>query len=365
MKVESSITGSSTRRYEMTVYAVLWLLVLLLPFVNELIRFIDGRQFAWCGIIRWYIGLIPFVLIFLVNNFILVPKYMLRNKIRTYLIGIVLLVGAFVIYQHFSYEHMAEAIARLNMQIDGTIPAKPRKYSFLGMRMPMVLNLSLLLLLMAVNTLIIMIFKYVREKESRQSIETIHLQDELKFLKAQINPHFFMNMLNSIHAMIELDSVKAQELTIELSKMMRYVLYGSDRQTLSLADEVGFIVSYISLLSQRYPKSKVEINLDVPSEPSNSIVVPPLVFVTFIENAFKHGISYNRLSVIDVKLQENEGKVIFTCFNTKPQSQHPAERGIGLQNVIRRLDLLYSDRYSLSIEDKEETYMVKLEIPGL
>lgn len=365
MKVERPITVSSTRRYEMTVYAVLWLLVLMLPFVNELIRFIDGRQFAWCGILRWYVGLIPFILIFLINNFVLVPKYMLKNRIRKYLISLVLVVVAFIIYQHLSYDYMTETIARLNQHLDGTAPPRPRRYSFLGMRMPLVLNLSLLLLLMAVNTSIIMIFKYVREKESRQSIETIHLRDELKFLKAQINPHFFMNMLNSIHAMIELDPVKAQELTIELSKMMRYVLYGSDRQTISLADEVGFIISYISLISQRYPKSKVEINLDVPSEPSNSIVIPPLVFVTFIENAFKHGISYNRLSVIDVKLQENEGKVIFTCFNTKQQSQHPAERGIGLQNVIRRLDLLYSDRYSLSIEDKEETYMVKLEIPGL
>ena len=364
-RVESKFYDSTTRRYELVVYAILWLLVFILPFLNESVRFVDGRNFSWFGIIRWFVGLIPFIVIFLVHNFILVPRFLARKRVRSYIISLLFLVIAFVGYQDISYAYRIELMTVIKQHLGEVMSVKPRKNIFLGMNMPIVLNFSLLLLMMALNGLIMMVFKYINERDRRQAIEHSHLQDEIKFLKAQINPHFFMNMLNSIHAMIDLDPMKAQELTIELSRMMRYILYGDPAQKTTLAEEIKFIESYMSLMRQRYPESKVGIRLDVPAEPSKEFMVSPLLYVTFIENAFKHGVSYQKFSLIEVRLVEDDGKVLFECVNTKVKDARANVKGIGLQNAIRRLDLLYGYDYSLKILDGDEMYTVKLIIPSL
>ena len=353
-----------TRKSEMIVYAVLWLLVLVLPFFNELLKMTSGSIFSWSRVIRWFTGLIPFVIVFLINNFLLVPRFLLKKKLGAYMFCQLIILGGFLLIQDMSYDLRMETLNRLNTS--GQLTAiRPKKFVFLGLSMPLLLNFSLLLLLMAVNTSIIVVFKYIRERETRSALENMHLQDELKFLKAQINPHFFMNTLNSIHAMIELDQVKAQELTIELSKMMRYVLYDGANQTTTFADEVRFIESYVSLFRHRYPMSKVGINLEVPEAPSENIVLPPMIFVTFVENAFKHGVSYKKFSSIDIKLMQNDNVVTFVCRNTKTDSTEKDNRGIGLENVRRRLELLYSERYTLTIDNSEDSYNVELIIPGL
>lgn len=363
-RVESNVYDS-TRRYELIVYAILWLLVLILPFVNEFIKFIDGKNFSWSSIARWFIGLIPFIPTFLVNNFILVPRFLWRNRIRTYLVFLFMLIIAFIGFLDISYEYKIELMNMIKQHLAEGVINKPRKIVFFGMTMPIVLNLSLLLLMMSINALVVMVFKYIREKEDRRSIENIHLQDELRFLKAQINPHFFMNMLNGIHAMIELDQLKAQELTIELSRMMRYILYEGESQSTKFSDEVRFIISYVSLMRQRYPESKVKICLNVPETPSEEFILPPLLFVTFVENAFKHGVSYSKPSIIEISLSEIDSKVEFSCVNTRQDLSAMTGKGIGLQNVRRRLDLLYGDRYSLFIDENDDLYKVKLIIPSL
>lgn len=271
----------------------------------------------------------------------------------------------FIGFQDISYDYRIELMTIIKQHLGETMHIKPRKNIFFGMNMPILLNLSLLFLMLTLNGLIMMVFKYIDERERRRAIEHGHLQDELKFLKAQINPHFFMNMLNSIHAMIELDPIKAQELTIELSRMMRYILYGDQAQKTTLADEVKFIESYISLMRQRYPESKVEIKLEVPFAPSNEFIISPLLFVTFIENAFKHGVTYQKFSSIDISLMEIDGKVLFSCINTKASGPDVQVKGIGLENTMRRLDLLYGYDYSLVIEDCDDIYKVNLIIPSL
>lgn len=154
---------------------------------------------------------------------------------------------------------------------------------------------------------------------------------------------------------------------LELSKLMRYVLYEGNNPTTVLASEVNFISSYVSLMRQRYPAPKVDIRLDVPDKPSDILRLPPLLFIPFIENAFKHGISYRRKSEVEISLETEDGTIRFFCRNTKPQlvADNTRVGGVGLRNIRRRLDLLYDNAYSLEINDNTDDYSVILIIPCL
>ena len=174
-----------------------------------------------------------------------------------------------------------------------------------------------------------------------------------------------MNMLNNIHAMIELDSVKGQDMTLELSKLMRYVLYEGENSTSTFVGEISFIESYMALMRRRYPEGKIDISLEVPQHPSADILVPPMIFVTFVENAFKHGVSYQAKSRVCVSLKESDGIIHFTCENTNMCSSKGSQGGVGLDNVRRRLDLMYGDRYTLVVENDRKIFKVSLTITSL
>ena len=339
------------RKLEFIVYAVIWLLLVLLPFINEFMGMKHGFPFSWADISYWLLGMVPFVLVFLINKFFLAPRLLIRIK-GAYPLAAVLMIALFVFFQEITCEWRHDLISGAGLHA----PVSP------------LVNLFLVLILLALDLAITFIFKYVRENEERKSLENIRLQDEIRFLKTQINPHFFMNMLNNIHAMIDLDQAKAQDMTIELSKMMRHVLYEGDSQRASLADEMGFLSSYVSLLRVRYPESKVKIDLNLPQEPSKHFYLPPIIFLSFVENAFKHGVSYRNLPYIGISVVHDGDFVNFVCKNTKQNKDEDggkADGGVGLENVRRRLDLHYGEGYSLSMAEDEGYYVVNLSIPSL
>lgn len=358
MDSRSSSEIEISKRYEYIVYIAMWLVIFLLPVFNGVMGFFKGNEFGWSVIFNYWFGAIPYLVAFIINNLFNVPRYLFKGNVRKYLSFTGVLGFSFVLLEILTYSCRKSLFYQVaDMNVKG----------MLGIPLPIFLYLATFFLLIGVNTAIALIFNYVRENQIRKSLENIRLQDELKFLKAQINPHFFMNMLNSIHGMIEINPEKAQEMTIEMSKLMRYVLYDGDNQTTTLADEVAFISSYIALFKRRFPEQKVSVELKLPENPSNEIRIPPLLFVSFVENAFKHGISYRFNSSINVSLLEEENNVVFECINTKHSKVEVGKcsGGVGLENVKRRLDLLYSDRYQLEIEDGENTYRVYLNIPSL
>ena len=170
-----------------------------------------------------------------------------------------------------------------------------------------------------------------------------------------------MNTLNNIHALVEFDPVKAQEMIVELSKMMRFVLYEGNKQSVPLSRELDFIRHYVTLMKLRYT-DKVSIKLDLPNEtPERQI--PPLILVTFIENAFKHGVSYQHESFIEVTVIVEDETLLFRCHNSKADHSNVEKGGVGLANVRKRLDLIYGERYRLGIKDKLDAYHVELSIP--
>ena len=224
--------------------------------------------------------------------------------------------------------------------------------------------------IMAIVVLLLMfganlgIKNYIRSRDDRKrlvELEKQNLEQQLEYLRYQINPHFFMNTLNNIHALVDFDPAKAQDTIVELSKMMRFVLYEGNKQSVPLSRELDFIRHYVTLMQLRYT-DKVKITLDLPQETPDR-QIPPLVLVTFIENAFKQGVSYQRESFIEVKVTVEDETIHFCCRNSKADHPNEENGGVGLANVRKRLDLIYGERYRLSIKDKSDAYHVELYLP--
>jgi hypothetical protein len=205
-------------------------------------------------------------------------------------------------------------------------------------------------------------FKKVKVDDSGVQVIQLTKRDYLKtFLSG-----FFMNTLNNIHSLIEGDRGLAQDAVLKLSELMRYLLYESGRGTTTLQKEIDFIKSYVELMELRVDKS-VNVTLELPDNYIN-ISLPPLLFISFIENAFKHGVSYREPSSLSFSLSQAPGSIIFLSSNTISKfreikvSQHHG--GLGLENIRRRLDMLYGDKYELEIGKNENEFRVKLIIPA-
>ena len=360
-----------SRMGELLVYTTMWLVLCIFPLILELIDFGKGTPFFWRDVFRWWVSLLPYVFLFIIHNFLLIPRCLFAHRFKAYAFLLVVVISTYGVYQYTRFElrkdnrpepHLYHAAPPEHFDHDKPMLSEPH-----GVPLPVALDLLLGILMLGFNIGIAMLFKSYKDQEARAELESMRLQGELKYLKAQINPHFFMNMLNNIHAAVEVDPVRAQDMILELSKLMRYVLYEGENETTTFADEVRFISSYLALMRQRYPSGKVEINFEAPADPSDHVVLPPLLFVSFVENAFKHGVSYMTASRISIILEENDGMISFSCINTKHKKDEmqTGKGGVGLENVKRRLALLYQGRYVLNIKDNDKEYNVKLIIPCL
>lgn len=220
------------------------------------------------------------------------------------------------------------------------------------------------LLLMGMNLGVKLYFKTQEDHEQQERLEKQDLERQLEYLRYQVNPHFFMNTLNNIHALVDINPERAKTTIVELSKMMRYILYEGDKKYIPVQREALFLNNYIELMRLRY-SSRVSINLDMP-EMMPDVMLPPLLLIIFVENAFKHGVSYAAPSFIDIKVEVTQDKLKFRCRNSR-QEQKPDEKkkkgGVGLANARRRLDLLFPNRYNLEIKENDKEYDVQLEIP--
>lgn len=229
---------------------------------------------------------------------------------------------------------------------------------------PAVFKIIMALLLLGVNVGIEYYKRYYAEQRRMQELEKENLQYRLEYLRYQINPHFFMNTLNNIHALVDIAPEKAKESIVELSRLMRHVLYDNSDVTVDLSKEVDFLKHYIYLMRLRYTED-VEIEFSFPEEDKDA-QIPPLLMATVAENAFKHGISYESRSYIRLSVKVEDGKVVFKCVNSIPAKSSEKDRGgIGLQNISKRLSLLYGNDFVLHIDQAESQYEVLIVLPVL
>jgi sensor histidine kinase YesM len=367
-KVRGKSSTDKSVRQEWIIYSVAWGLVLLFPLINAAMASVSINHFPWASVFRWWTGAVPFFILFIIHRLLLLPHLFLKRRVKTYIAAVVCSVSVFAAceYQIITfYKSKSVSPEILNLRYSERTP--DQKAKFIRYRIvPLTMNTGVSILMLGFSLSLVMMFRNYQAKVRLKELEHARIQDELKYLRAQVNPHFFMNMLNNIHAMIELHPDTAQDMTIELSRLMRYVLYEGDNLTTTLADETRFISSYVNMLRRRYPENRVEIVLDMTSDiESKDFIVPPLLFVTFVENAFKHGISYKKKSSVRITFSLDDGKLLFRCFNTLHSHVEGQEGGIGLENAKRRLDLMYGDKYQLDIVEAGDNFTVELIIPGL
>lgn len=206
--------------------------------------------------------------------------------------------------------------------------------------------------------------EYFNEKDQKKELEKKNLQSELGLLRSQINPHFLFNTLNNIDALIRKDPERASEILIKLSVQMRYMLYDSNIDKISLASELEFIKDYMILQRLRI-KNDHAVLLRVTGNPEG-ISISPMLFISFIENAFKHCTNKEQDGAIQINISVGDGqKLTFRATNIfDPENivNKDASGGIGLDLVKRRLDLIYAGKYALALQQENNLYSVNLTI---
>lgn len=225
-------------------------------------------------------------------------------------------------------------------------------------------NLIICILLVGAGTAIKLMSKWLSEEKLRKDGEKEQLKTNLALLKHQVSPHFFMNTLNNIHTLIELDSEKAQDAVERLSTLMRYLLYDSAQSTIELKKEIEFIYSFISLMQLRH-SDEVDVAVLIPDQIPD-IKIPPMLFISLLENAFKHGVNYPMKSYIYFEIQIHEKTLNCIIKNSKHKpvaNQYDEYSGIGLENIKKSLNLLYKHDYKLDISEKENEFEINLIIP--
>jgi len=202
-------------------------------------------------------------------------------------------------------------------------------------------------------------------QNEKRDLEKQNLQSELKFLKSQINPHFFFNTLNNLYALTLKKSDLAPEIVLRLSEMMRYMLYESNEKEVALDKEINYVMNYIELEKLRQGE-KFKINFNLEGEALGQKIAP-LMFIPFLENSFKHGLdSHIKSGYVNINMQLHENSIELDIENSKPEKMlmpsKPNSGGIGLENVKRRLKLLYPEKHELSIMENSDSYKVNLNI---
>ncbi len=362
-------------RQENLIYLAVWGMLFAAPLLSLYVRTVSDTNlvFDWTEVFIVWRKFIPFLLLFLIHNFLLAPLLVHGHKRIVYFSVMAVIIAAFTFYQCTKRpKGGAHRAPRPPMEMrDRREPPpfdRPRAEHRPDMPPPIIgehdiLAVVVLILMFGANLGIKGYFRARDDRKRLAALEKQNLEQQLEYLRYQINPHFFMNTLNNIHALVDIDPAKAQETIVELSKMMRYVLYekGESQQGVPLTKELEFIRTYVKLMQLRYTE-KVKITLNLPHEvPDRQI--PSLILVTFIENAFKHGVSYQRESFIEMTVEVQDDHLHFTCRNSKADVPNQQKGGVGLANVRKRLDLLYDHNYTLSIHDDPQVYTVDLTLP--
>lgn len=219
-------------------------------------------------------------------------------------------------------------------------------------------NISLFLFI----SLISVVFKLSQDKAKSEETQNENLKTELSFLRSQISPHFLFNVLNNIVAMVRLKHDGLEDTVVKLSSLLQYMLYETDEEKVTIQSETEYLKSYIDLQSQRFGnKIKISTNFEVNESLQN---IEPMLLIPFVENAFKHGYGLVENPAIEISLKANKEELLFKVKNkfSEKEQQKDKTSGIGLNNVCRRLELLYSKKHTLEIENKDGWFSVNLQL---
>lgn len=336
---------NSSILFQITLHLVVWS-----AFVSFPILLLPSDSLNWDSLfLRHWIPLIFSALLFYTNYFYLINAYLFKSKILLFLI---INVALFILLL-FGFEWIKEFFTNHSFNSN---PHKPYK-TFFYFRV-----FISYLLPVGVSVAIKSTQRFLNSEIERKNSENEALKSELNYLHYQIQPHFFFNSLNTIYALITEAPERAQKALHQLSKLMRYVLYETSENRVPLTQEIAFIQNYIQLMQERQGHL-IKITTDFPNN-IEEIEIAPLLFIPLVENAFKHSVSSEMNTFIDLQLVISNGNLIFTIINSNnPKNINDASgSGIGIMNLQKRLNNQYPDKNSLFIESKAGIYKSVLKI---
>ena len=331
----SANSGRHTHSLYTLAHIIGWVIVFAFPFLM-MSRSSGGmtwREYLQHG------SIVPlsFLIVFYVNYFILIPHYLFAGYTRKFLLFNAVLVAVAAsgshLWQDFSFQFFG------GEEPDTRPEGPPRWVFFIRDVLSMLLTISL-------STALRMLQRWEQVEAARREAERARTEAELTNLRNQLNPHFLLNTLNNIYALIAFDADKAQAAVQELSRLLRHLLYDNRQERVTIDKEMDFIRNYIELMRIRLADNvSLETHFDIDRDRRTEIA--PLIFISLIENAFKHGISPTKPSYIYISFSEDEHSVTCDIRNScHPKTEaDKSGSGIGLEQVRKRLELIYPGRY--------------------
>lgn len=299
------------------------------------------------------------VAVYLLNYALLVPRMFFRDrKLRFFLSNIVLVLVAIFIPVLFMDFPKEVDIEQLEQQLNGIKLAKLLAGT-------VVLRIMLYVCMITLSVGMRYVTRWYEDRKKLEEERRRNTEAELVWLKNQLNPHFLFNTLNNISSLVTVDADKAQESICQLSDLLRYALYESNAAKVKVRDEVGFMRNYIDLMSIRCnAKTRIEVRFD---EFEDSAQISPLLFISLVENAFKHGTSAHLDSFVKIDMGMDGRDLVFSCENsiTERSAENYSGSGVGLENIRRRLELLYPSSHSYLQYTEDGIYIVIVRIKNV
>ncbi|SHJ56450.1 sensor histidine kinase [Pseudozobellia thermophila] len=291
------------------------------------------------------------ILIFYINYFFLVPQFLLKKRTRIYVVlSLVLLVGISYVSDFFFKPQFIENLR----------PNLPKRPGFGSFRQSLMF-IMIFGIPFAVSTIIKVYAEWKKNEDLRIVTEKEKINSELQFLKAQLNPHFLFNSLNTIYSLSVKNSPDTPEAVMNISELMRYMLYEANREKVPLNKEISYLKNYVQLQRLRL-STEAKVKLKIKGDPEGKAIAP-LLFITFIENAFKYGTDFQGNTEIEINLDISEASIDLYVLNLIGAHQgKEGSSGVGIENVKNRLNLLYPDSHELNITNDGEYYEVRLHL---
>jgi len=344
-------------------HILIWIFILIIPiyFINTSEIILNPHT------IRIYSNIFLFALIFYINYLWIVPHYFFKKNKENYF----LTTGCFIIISSFLMWFVNDFL--FHPEIINFQGAESELGNPMGIREQLppppfiiiihnLLTSTLFCGLALVSGILYKNSKEAKKENKKIESENANLDYELTLLKNKVNPHFFFNVLNNIYVLIDINKEEAQSMIIQLSKTMRYLLYEPGEKQSELKDEIAFYKNYINLMKLRIDEN-VKLEVSFP-EDDHGLHVPPLLFLAFIENTFKFGISSKESSFIVIKMIIKGSKILFTTRNKLfPNINIDRNKeGHGINDTKKRLNFLFPDQFTLNTGKNKNEYIVELEI---
>jgi two-component sensor histidine kinase len=333
----TELDRTNTKYRYMILHLLCWAVLIVVPLFFHSSN--DDWSVVWNRYARWLGNILAYIMVFYLNYLWIVPRFLLKKKDwKLFILANLLVIIVGLLAMDLWHWCAVQLLPEINNGRPKRIPTKIPRYFW---------SVVIFIMVIALAVAVRMIQHWQHIEEARQEAETARAEAELSNLRNQMNPHFLLNTLNNIYALIAFDQDKAQTAVGELSKLLRHVLYENQQDFVPLYKEADFIRNYIELMKIRVTDNvKIDTNINV--QPNDATPVAPLLFISLIENAFKHGISPQGSGEIKIDLNQVDGDITCEIHNTcyPKRENDKSGSGIGLEQVSRRLELMYPDRYT-------------------